>query len=203
MKKQPEKWDTLEEVLQGIWAMLKQGVAHFDDPFHWPVLGTSAKDGSRLRCVILRQFMLPERILVCHTDARSNKVREIQNCANVSWLFYHPQRKVQLRISGSAALHANDQFADEQWAATKITTRLNYCATQPPGTPIDRPSSGIPDILVKSAATLLSGASGRENFMAITGRIDSIDWLKLSTLGNRRARFDWDDNDLKAVWLIP
>lgn len=203
MKKRPGKWDTLEEVLQEIWAMLKHGVARFDDPFHWPVLGTRTKDGSRLRCVILRQFMLPERILVCHTDARANKVQEILNCANVSWLFYHPQRKVQLRISGSATLHANDQFAAEQWAATKITTRLNYCAAQPPGTPIDRPSSGIPDILVKSAATLLSSESGRDNFMAIACRIDSIDWLKLSPLGNRRARFEWDDNDLKAAWLIP
>jgi len=203
MKSRPEKLDTLEGVLQEIWAMLKQGVANFDDPFHWPVLGTSAKDDSRLRCVILRQFMLPERILICHTDARANKVQEILNSANVSWLFYHPQRKVQLRISGSAALHADDQFADEQWAATKITTRLNYCATQPPGTAIDKPSSGIPDILIKSAGTLLSSERGRKNFMAIACRIDSIDWLKLSTLGNRRARFDWDDNNLKAEWLIP
>jgi hypothetical protein len=203
MKRRPGKWDTLEGVLQEVWAMLKQGVADFDDPFHWPVLGTSAKDGSRLRCVILRQLMLPERILVCHTDARANKVQEILNCVNVSWLFYHPQRKVQLRISGSAELHANDEFADEQWAATKITTRLNYCATQPPGTHVDRPSSGIPDLLIKGAATLLSGQRGRENFMAIACRIDAIDWLKLSTLGNRRARFDWDENKLKAVWLIP
>ena len=183
--------------------MLKQGVANFDDPFHWPVLGTSSKEGSHLRCVILRQFMLPERSLVCYTDARANKVQEILNCANVSWLFYHPQSKVQLRISGSAELHADDQFADEQWAATKITTRLNYCATHPPGTVIDKPSSGIPDLLIKSAATLISSEIGRENFMAIVCRIDAIDWLKLSTLGNRRARFDWDDDNLKAVWLIP
>jgi hypothetical protein len=94
MKKQPGKWDTLDGVLQEVWAMLKRGVTDFDDPFHWPVLGTSAKEDCRLRCVILRQFTLPERILVCHTDARANKVQEILNCANVSWLFYHPQRKV-------------------------------------------------------------------------------------------------------------
>ncbi len=203
MKKQTGEWDTLEGVLQEVWAMLKRGVAHFDDPFHWPVLGTSAKDGCRLRCVILRQFMLPKRILVCHTDARANKVKEILNSANVSWLFYHPQRKVQLRISGSAVLHANDQFADEQWAATKITSRLNYCATKPPGTPIDKPSSGVPDFLFKSAAALLSSERGRKNFMVSACRIDFIDWLKLSALGNRRARFDWDDNDLKASWLVP
>jgi hypothetical protein len=37
-----------------------------------------------------------DRVLVCHTDARAAKVEEISNVAKVSWLFYHPKRKVQL-----------------------------------------------------------------------------------------------------------
>jgi hypothetical protein len=39
--------------------------------------------------------------------------------------------------------------------------------------------------------------------MAIAGQIDSMDWLNLSALGNRRARFDWDEKGLDATWLIP
>jgi len=183
--------------------MLKQGVTRFNDPFHWPVLGTTEKDGSRLRTVILRQFIWPERILVCHTDARADKVQEISNFAKVSWLFYHPKKKVQLRISGPATLHADDRFADRQWAEAKITSRLNYCASQPPGTPIDAPSSGLPEFLRHKIPTLLDVERGRKNFMVIAGRIDSMDWLILKVLGNRRARFDWDENGLKAKWLIP
>ena len=183
--------------------MLEQGVSRFNDPFHWPVLGTTAKDGSSLRTVILRQFIWPERILVCHTDARADKVKEISNFTNVSWLFYHPKKKVQLRISGPATLHVDDQFADWQWANTKITSRLNYCAGEPPGTPIDRPSSGLPDFLRHRAPILLDVEGSRKNFMVVAGRIDSMDWLILKVLGNRRARFAWDEKGLKAEWLIP
>ncbi len=203
MKKRRRKWDTLEGVLKEICTMLKQGVARFNDPFHWPVLGTTGKDGSSLRTVILRQFIWPERILVCHTDARAAKVQEISNFSKISWLFYHPKKKVQLRISGPATLHMYDQFADRQWANTKIVSRLNYCAGEPPGTPIDRPSSGLPDFLRHKIPTLSESERGRKNFMVIAGRIDSMDWLILKVLGNQRARFDWDENGLKAEWLIP
>ncbi len=203
MIKKEIKWDTLEGVLKGSWTMLKRGVDYFNDPFHWPVLGTTGKDGSNLRTVILRQFILPGRFLVCHSDARSAKVQEISNSAKVSWLFYHPKRKVQLRISGRAILHKKDQFADEQWKATKITSRCNYCTTEPPGTPIDKPSPGLSDLFLNKVPTFLESENCRENFMVIACQIKHMDWLILRTLGNRRARFGWDKNGLNAKWLIP
>lgn len=196
-------WDSFDDILNEIWKMLERGVSRFNDPFHWPVLGTTGKDGCRLRTVIFRQFILPDRILVCHTDARAPKAREICHSSNVSWLFYHPKKNVQLRISGKAELHTDDPFADDQWAASKITSRLNYSAIEPPGTPVHKPSSGLPDFLLNKIPTLLESEKARKNFMAISCRIDSIDWLILSVLGNRRARFDWDENGLSATWLIP
>ena len=39
-----------------------------------------------MRCVILREFLMPDRVLVCHTDARAAKVQEISNFAKVSGL---------------------------------------------------------------------------------------------------------------------
>ncbi len=203
MKKKKEKWNALEVILNEVWTMLKRGVTHFNDPFHWPVLGTTGKDGCSLRTVILRQLILSERILVCHTDARATKAQEIYNSNNVSWVFYHPKKKIQLRISGRAKLHTDDQFADDQWAAAKITSRLNYCATEPPGTPVDKPTSGLPDFLLNTIPTLLESERGCKNFMSIACRIDSIDWLLLRALGHRRARFDWDENRLSSTWLIP
>lgn len=203
MRRKEKKWDTLDGVLNQIWKMLERGVHRFNDPFHWPALGTTAVGGVSLRTVILRQFTLADRLLVCHTDARAEKVREISDSGRISWLFYHPKRKVQLRISGPATLHADDEFADRQWAAAKITSRLNYCAVDPPGTVIETPSSGLPDFLINKVPSLLETERGRKNFLAIACRIDSMDWLVLSLLGNRRARFDWDENGLNAKWLIP
>jgi len=194
---------SLETVLSGIWKMLQRGVARFNDPFHSAVLGTADQNRCALRTVILRQFILTERVLVCHTDSRAPKVRQISNQADVCWLFYHPKKKVQLRISGPATLHTDDRVADQQWAAANKTSRLNYCAVEPPGTSIELPSSGLPDFLQNKVPTLLNTESGRKNFMVIAGQIKSLDWLQLSILGNRRARFDWTPTGLQASWLIP
>jgi hypothetical protein len=203
MRKKEEKWDTLDGVLKHIWKMLDRGAANYRDPFHWPVLGTIGQEGPDMRCVILRQFSISDRLLVCHTDARAAKVRAISNFSKVSWLFYHPKKKVQLRITGHATLHANDHFADRQWAGTKLSSRLNYCAIEPPGTPIESPSSGLPDFLLNKVPTLFETEKGRQHFAAISCRIDAIDWLVLRVMGNRRARFEWDSAGLNAKWLIP
>ena len=203
MWKKEDKWHTLEDVLEGIWRMLDRGVSHYRDPFHWPVLGTAGSKGPELRCVILREFSRSDRVLVCHTDARAAKVREIARHSKISWLFYHPQKKVQLRITGHATLHADDDFADRQWAASRLSNRLNYLATEPPGTPIDSPSSGWPDFLRHRAPTLLDTERGRQHFAAIACRIDAIDWLVLRLSGNRRARFQWDAAGLHANWRVP
>ena len=195
--------DGLDGILNEVWTMLKRGVTHSNDPFHWPVLGTTGKDGCHLRTVILRKFILPDRILVCYSDARATKAQDIGHDSKVSWLFYHPEKKVQLRIAGQAKCHRDDQFADDQWAATRITSRLDYATTHPPGTPVDKPSSGLPDYLLEKIPAVLDSERSRKNFMAISCRIDSIDWLMLGALGHRRARFDWDENGLSATWLIP
>jgi len=203
MKIQNGKSDTLDGILDQIWFMLAHGATHSDDPFHWPVLGTTAKEGCSLRTVILRQVKAADRILVCHTDARAAKVQEIMNCSRTSWLFYHPKKKIQLRISGDATLHAQDPFADRQWADTGITSRLNYGTEQPPGARIDKPSSGLPDFLLNKIPTLLETERCRKNFMVIAVHIFSIDWLLLKITGNRRALFEWDKNRWRSSWLVP
>jgi pyridoxamine 5'-phosphate oxidase len=204
MKKDIVESDTLDGILDQVWRMLKRGVTHSHDPFHYPVLGTMGDNGCSMRTVILRQFSLPDRVLVCHTDSRAPKVKEIEDCNNATWLFYHPKKQIQLRMSGKASLHTDDKFADDQWAGSKITSRLNYCATEPPGTPVDSPMSGLPDFLLNKVPTVLNTGKGRKYFMAVAGKILSIDWLELRIVGNRRALFTWDDVDcLSVTWLIP
>ena len=203
MGKKEEKSDTLDGVLDGIWKMLDRGVSNYRDPFHWPVLGTTDPSGPNMRCVILRGFSRSDRILVCHTDARAFKVKEISTSPNVCWLFYHPKKKVQLRIRGHATLHTDDEFADRQWVESRLASRLNYCATEPPGTPLDSPSSGWPDFLLHKVPTLLETERVRPHFAAIACRFDAIDWLVLRVSGNRRARFKWDEAGLHANWLVP
>lgn len=203
MNNRKEKWGTLEMIMENTWRMLEQGARRSRDPFHWPVLGTATSDGCSLRTVILRHVDASQRTIVCHTDARAPKVREIENLSQTGWLFYHPEKKIQVRLSGHATLHARDAFADRQWAGAGVTSRLNYCASRPPGTAVDRPSSGLPDFLLKKIPTLMETEMGRKHFLAIVTRVDVIDWLRLKITGNRRARFEWKDDKLSTTWLVP
>lgn len=193
----------LGKILDESWRMIERGVKYHKDPFHYPVLGTAGNIACNLRTVILRQFDKKERILVCHTDKRAEKTRELSKNSQICWLFYHPKKQVQLRIWGRGELHSDDSFADEKWKETRLTSRLNYCSDLPPGTPVDRPLSGIPDLLLNKTLTLINTKIGRKNFASISCKIYSMDWLKLSTIGNSRAKFSWENNKLHAEWIIP
>jgi pyridoxamine 5'-phosphate oxidase len=203
MPKLKGNWDTLGGVLVQIEKMLTRGASHFNDSFHWPVLGTTGENGCSQRSVILRGYQQKERLLVCHTDSRATKAQEIELDSRVSWLFYHPKKKIQLRITGKAALHTDDQFADAQWTAASKMNRLNYSTSEAPGTVISKPSTGLPELVLNKLPTLLESESARGNFMSISCRFDSIDWLLLSPLGNRRAFFQWTGEEMSASWIIP
>ncbi|MBT4262904.1 MAG: pyridoxamine-phosphate oxidase [Deltaproteobacteria bacterium] len=201
--KKMKNLNELDGVLTDTWSMLKRGVEKFNDPCHWPVLGTIGEDGCSQRTVILRRFDRIERLLVCYTDARATKVREIKENSRVSWLFYHPGKKIQVKIAGPAELHTDDPFAENLWQATSVATRMNFCTADPPGTQVEHPTTGLPDFFVNKAPTLLDGERGRKNFMVISCRIQSMDWLALGILGNKRAKFEWMENELSAFWLVP
>jgi hypothetical protein len=194
----------LQRLLCDIERMLERGAVRFNDPFHRPVLGTIRESvDCSLRTVILRQVRFSERLLVCYTDARAPKVRDIAANGRAAWLFYHPRRKVQVRITGRAQLHGGDGFADAQWRTASATSRLNYLADAAPGTPVDRPSTGLPHFLLERVPRLKDTERGRANFMVIAGRFETLDWLKLKPTGNLRARFDWDRQRWRATWVIP
>jgi len=162
-------------------------------------------EGNRpqLRTVILREFSENDRTLICHCDARSPKVSQIRENPQVSWLFYHPGKRLQLRLSGTAAVHTDDKTAEYQWKKVKLPTRVNYSTERPPGSVTEKPISGLPDVLRGSASHLHNHPAARKNFAVIGCRFDDLDWLLLKLTGNTRAKFHWEDNCMEASWIVP
>ena len=119
---------TLNEVLESNWRFLHEGVRDFRHPFHKATLTTVADGRPHGRIVILREFSEEDRTLICHCDARSPKVLEIGNNPNVSLLFYNPKKWLQLRLSGTASVHTDDDTAESQWEKVGLPQRINYCA---------------------------------------------------------------------------
>ena len=194
---------TLDDVLESSWRFLHAGVRDSRNPFHQSTLTTMDGSKPRARIVILREFSEKDRTLICHCDARGAKVSQIRNNPNVSWLFYNPKKWLQLRISGTASVHTDDNIAEAQWEKVRLPHRLNYCAETPPGTPAEKPTSGLPDFLRAKAQQLLDIPEARKNFAVIVCRFDEMDWLLLKLTGHIRAKFYWKDDRMDATWVIP
>jgi pyridoxamine 5'-phosphate oxidase len=194
---------TLDDVLESSWRLLHDGVRNFRNPFHHPTLTTIDGNKPQARIVILREFSEGDRTLICHCDVRGPKVLQIRDNPRVSWLFYHPKKWLQLRLSGTASVHTDDNTAQSQWEKVRLHQRINYCAEIPPGSATDKPTSGIPDFLRDKAPKLLAHSEARKNFAAIVCHFDEMDWLLLKLTGHIRAKFHWKDNQPDASWVIP
>ncbi|MFO7962646.1 MAG: pyridoxamine 5'-phosphate oxidase family protein [Desulfobacterales bacterium] len=194
---------TLEGILPAGWKMLRRGVRNPLHPFHRPSLATLEGAAPEVRTVILRGFSASLRHLICHCDARTAKVHQIETNPHVSWLFYDHRSRIQLRFSGTASVHTEDSIADTQWQSVSLTGRLNYCAETPPGSGVEKPTSGLPEFLRHKPTAVFKEAQARRNFAAIVCVFDRMDWLHLKLSGNIRAEYLWQNGRMEARWIIP
>lgn len=179
-----------------IWALWQRGVVDSRSPMRLPVIGTVGGDGHpQLRTVVLRSANLHARQLVLHSDCRAAKVAAIRQSPALSWHFWNPRHRLQLRASGSASLHMSDPSVDAAWGQLSPHQKRTYAATAPPGTTLAEAGDSLP--------ALNEGASGRDNFCVVTGTIAQIDVLHLRRGGHRRCLLTWSDGDWRARWVVP
>ena len=183
----------IDAIPEMAWTLLADGVARAAAPFHTPVLATQADDGPDLRTVVLRAAEYKSRLLLCHTDLRSPKLRQISLDKRVRWLFYDAAAKVQLRMQATASLHQGDELATQRWAASRERSRACYRNPFAPGTSVTSPETAIE--LVKE--------DGFANFAVIRSEVQAFDWLFLRAKGHRRAHFNWQDGSWQGSWLAP
>ena len=201
-------WDKPQshgEILKKIWKHLDLGVLERDHPFHTPVFGTVASGCTpNLRIVVLRRFWRRNpRGLAFHTHLGAPKIKEIQANANVSFIFYHPPEKLQLRIKGKALIHTADDLHEEQWLATGFFSRRCY-AGESPSQISPKPTSGLPEEIINRQPNKEESENGKANFVVVSSTIDSIDCLELDVKGNRRSLFLWNAaGELETRWLTP
>lgn len=197
----------LAELLGSIWTDLESAVVDNKNPFRTPVLGSiNVVNAPSLRTVVLRAISPENHSLICYTDIRSAKVEELRKNPLVGFLFYDAERKIQLRATGTANVHYLDEVAKEHWQKTNMANRLAYMTLQAPGTLQNTPNSGLKEGLAGRLPTVSESEEGWPNFAVIISTIRDLDWVLLSSEGNRRAAFHWSksgESPLEAVWLIP
>lgn len=192
------------EILKRIWKHLDMGVLQREHPFHTPVFGTISGGKPELRVVVLRRFWRKNpRGLAFHAHIGSPKIEEIKRNGNVSWLFYHPTEKFQVRVKATATVHTSGELHEEQWLETEFFQRRCYVG-EPPSQSSDKPTSGLPEDLTLRAPTEAESEEGLANFAVIFSTIDSIDCLELNVKGHRRSLFQWNEKgELVTSWLTP
>lgn len=191
------------EILKRIWKHLDLGTLDRHHPFHTPVFATVEDCQPRLRTVVLRRFWRKPPALAFHAHIESPKVFQIRANPSVSWLLYHPDEKLQLRIRSRATVHADGDLHEEQWLATELISRRCYIG-DPPSRESRRPTSGLPEELLGRKPTREESEEGKKNFVVVVTTIDEIDCMELAVRGHRRSRFRWNGaGDLETTWLTP
>lgn len=194
----PPFYDNLELSLAEAWLVLADAVGNLGNAFHQPVLATLGLDGApRARVVVLRGVE-PERPgLRFHTDLRTSKWPELLRQPRAQVAAYDARSKIQLRLSGEASLHSQDDpIAAEAWGRTGRHSRQGYRVRQAPGSQLEAPRQA-------DFQADLGPECGRENFAVVQLRLSRIEWLYLSAAGHRRAGFDWDGQRWRGAWLVP
>lgn len=195
-----ERTDDLTEMYDRAWALLLRGKADRRSGFHLIQVATIGADGApRLRSVVLRGVDKAARALRFHTDMRAPKAAEITADARVAVHAYDTGVKIQIRLTGRATLHAEDETGDAAWAASSPSSRVCYRTPYPPGTAITAAGEADPDEAMKKPA---DAEAGREAFRAVTVAAETMDILHLAATGHRRAWFSAAE-DWAGRWLAP
>lgn len=185
--------------------LMEAGAKDRKSASHAPVVATIDQRGDpSQRVMILRQVDWPNRTLRFHTDVRTAKVSETEN-AHVSVLFYEPEAKTQVRLSGRGTVLSVGNVADSAWEESTPFARRCYMPEVAPGTIVSAPISGLPDWVEGRKPTEAELIPARENFAVLIVTFNRLEWLYLANAGHRRAEWEWNDRAAQWAgrWLIP
>lgn len=193
----------LEAILQKSWRSLIKGAIDKKDPLHLATIGTTNQQIAEIRTVVLRKTDATNRLLYFYTDFRSKKVQQLITHPSLSWLFYHPNKNIQLRAYGAATIHHQNDLTLEKWQSLPSYGRKTYGTNQAPSTPLPYADDDLPNLWKVPEIDLAETEYAYANFAVVTCEINRIEWLHLQRSGHRRALFNFVGGEWKGEWLVP
>jgi pyridoxine/pyridoxamine 5'-phosphate oxidase len=196
----------LDQLLEEIWDALETGAVGAKNALHVPAVSTLHLGRPLARHVVLQRVDRVDGVVGFNTDARRETVRDLRAEPAISWLFYDPARKLQVRLEGVASVHSDDAVADSAWAGVTPLGRRCYGQMPAPGELLG--TAEAPDITLADYERLRAQdpaevAAARVNFCAVQCRVYVIDYLYLRYRGHLRARFERSGEEWAGVWLAP
>jgi pyridoxamine 5'-phosphate oxidase len=189
--------ETLPALLDDVWRRIAAGLNGLWPPWGLPMLATLSPHGPRARVLALRSVDPAERLFVFHTDARSDKVRELRADDRVSVVFWDPGDAIEARFTGTASVHCRDQIAREAWQHVSPLRRMASAIEYAPGAELAAPSR------YDTLPTTADDGVALSHFAVVLVRATALDWFWLGPGDMRRAVIRWTDSGLSAAWVVP
>ncbi len=184
--------DPPSEIWKKLIHELNRGFSESDHPFRFVNLGTLGEKGPEVRTVVLREF---EKVLDFYvfTDFRSDKVIEVRANPSVTLHFYHPEKRVQIRVRAKAEIHHQDLVTDVFWGRLREDSRLAYNSVLAPGTEISTPDEGFN----------WSEEIDDRFFSVLRFIPHSFEVLQLNGLKHLKILFTKKEENWVGMWLVP
>lgn len=169
---------------------IHNGVTERGHPFRFITMATVGNETvARLRTVVLREVSDDLRLTI-YTDGRTEKMKHIADNNQVSFLLYHPEKMLQLKVEGTAQVITNKDRLNTTWQNIQPNSRKDYITQISPGSSIKNPDH------VEYIEN--------ENYFTIIDIIPSkIEYLKLQRPNHIRALFTKIDDKWNGEFLVP
>lgn len=191
-------FDSKSFIEKHAYALLKDGIQNRDSMFHTLVFSNYDGEDISNKVMVLRDFKASKRLLRFHSDFRSDKIRAIKNNSTSSVLGYDPNKKIQLRLTGSTTINHQNKKSNDAWQKSQAISKKCYSVEGGSSHKIKVPSNY--DFHMKD----ITLEEGYQNFCTIEFTFKTLEFLYLQRTGHRRCKFSWDAKGKKeSFWLVP
>jgi len=168
---------------------LFNGIYKKGHPFRYFTLATINDGKPKQRTVVLRKIAADLKFTF-YTDFRSPKITQLQTNQNVSMLFYHSKKQIQLKIEGKATIIDDKEEINKYWHGIPTHARKDYTTNKAPGSTIENTNA-------------ISYLDQAHNFCIVEIEAESIEYLKLQQPKHERILFTKTDEKWLGELLVP
>ena len=165
---------------------LNDGVKDGNSSYHMFCLSTLNEKNPEARTVVLRNVNQNPFSIYFNADYRSQKVKELIANKNCTALFYAQDRRVQLRLRCTAAIHYQNKLSQDVWSRTALQSRKCYMGPFPPSDTLKEWHPNIPEEYLKTDPDKERSEDGYINFAHIELCVAETDILQLHHDGHIR-----------------
>ena len=177
----------LDQIFDDCKKQLSAALKHKKHAFRFFTLASkNPNENTNLRTVVLRDFDPEQMTFTIFTDARSKKVKELNENGHSQFLFYDSKRMIQLLIQAKAKEISHEESTYNMIPDANIK---DYSSIQIPGSPIEGPD-------------IVGHDFSKGFFTKIIFQSSSLEYLRLKRPNHIRAVFNSDDS-WGGQFLVP